>query len=436
MTFSETSPSDNWHIKNVRIVDPYTHTDALGDIFIAGGCFVSEKLPEMLTLDATGLWAVPRMVDIHVHFREPGQEHKEDLVSGSRAAAAGGFSAVAAMPNTDPVIDNPALISWEGAHGREIGLIDLWPLGAVTKASAGKELAELALMEAAGAMGFSDDGKPIASGRIMRAALSYATMLKHPIVQHAEDLDLSEGTVMHEGQISHRLGLPGVPAAAEAAMVWRDVELSLLTQGRLHVAHVTALGSLEAVAYAKRLGGPVTAEATPHHLLLTDQAVSDWQASPITKVNPPLRPLELRDALRKAVVTGLVSVIASDHAPHHDDEKMSPYPQAPYGISGLETSIGAVFSSLLHTGLMDPLTLLERMTSGPHQALGAWYPGVVPGARADLTLIDPELLWVVEPRTFYSRGHNTPMAGMQLKGKAVATMLGGRWTMREGQVLA
>lgn len=436
MTSNETVGNTRWHIKNVRILDPFTATDAMGDVFIVDGRFAAGPVQGMTVIEGQGLWAVPRMTDIHVHFREPGQEHKEDLLSGSRAAAAGGFTVVAAMPNTSPVIDSAALVAWERNRAREIGLVELWPMGAVTKGSAGQELAELGLMEEAGAMGFSDDGKPVANARMMRSALSYVSMLGHPIVQHAEDLSLSEGTVMHEGAISHQLGLSGAPAAAESVMVWRDVELSILTSGPLHVAHVTAIGSLEALEYAARRGAPVTAEATPHHLLLTDSAVSDWNSSPISKVNPPLRPTTHRAALRQAVASGLVSVIASDHAPHHMDEKAAPFPQAPYGISGLETSVGAVFTALLHSGLMDPLTLLARMTVGPHRALRAHYPGLVQGAAADLTLIDPHASWIVDSRAFYSQGHNTPMDGMQLKGRAVGTMLRGAWTMREGQVLA
>lgn len=425
----------SWHIKNIRVLDPFTGRDGDGELFIENGYFVEAKRPGMQTFDGRGLWAVPRLTDMHVHFREPGQEHKEDLVTGSRAAAAGGFTVVATMPNTDPVIDIPALVDWQIRRGQEIGLVDIWPLGAVTKGSRGQELAEMGMMQKAGAVGFSDDGQVVGHSRLMRAALSYATTLGRPIIQHAEDRDLSQGSVMHEGEVSSRVGLPGVPAVAESSIVWRDVELSLLTGGPLHVAHVTALGSLDALHYGRSRNASVTAEATPHHLLLTDEAVAEWNVDPITKVNPPLRPAAFRQALIEALVSGLVSVIASDHAPHHRDEKNGTYLDAPYGISGLETSLGTTLTVLLHSGRMTPLDLLARLTVGPHQALRMNYPGVVPGARADLTLIDPEHRWRVDSTQFYSRGHNTPMNGIELTGKAAATMVRGRWTMQDGEVL-
>ncbi len=431
----ESHSGQSWHIKNVRVLDPFTGRDGAGDLFVENGQFVAAKRPGMETVDGRGLWAVPRLTDIHVHFREPGQEHKEDLETGSRAAAAGGFTVVATMPNTDPVIDIPALVDWQIRRGQEIGLVDIWPLGAVTKGSRGQELAEMGMMQRAGAVGFSDDGQAVGPSRLMRAALSYATTLGHPIIQHAEDQDLSEGSVMHEGEVSSRVGLPGVPGVAESSLVWRDVELSLLTGGPLHLAHVTAPGSLDAIHYARQRGASVTAEATPHHLLLTDEAVAEWNVDPVTKVNPPLRPDAFRQTLIAAVVSGLVTVIASDHAPHHRDEKNRTYLDAPYGISGLETSLGAVLTVLLHSGRMAPLDLLARLTVGPHRALGMNYPGIVPGARADLTLIDPQHRWRVDSTQFYSRGRNTPMNGMELTGRAVATMFHGRWTMQDGEVL-
>ncbi len=425
----------SWHIKNVRILDPFTGVDSAGDLYVEDGHFTDTKKSHMTVVDAHGLWAVPRLTDMHVHFREPGQEHKEDLLSGSRAAAAGGFTVVATMPNTVPVIDIPALVDWQIRRGQEIGLVDIWPIGAVTKGSRGQELAEMGMMQRAGAVGFSDDGQAVDQARLMRAALSYAATLGCPIVQHAEDRNLSQGSVMHEGEVSSRVGLPGVPGVAESGVVWRDVELSLLTGALLHIAHVSTIGSLDAVQYGKARGARVTAEATPHHLFLTDQAVADWKTHPVTKVNPPLRPESFRQALLEAVASGLVSVIASDHAPHHRDEKSAPYLDAPYGISGLETSLGTVLTALLHSGRMKPLDLLSRMTVGPHRVLMMDYPGVVAGARADLTLIDPHHRWAVDPTRFYSQGKNTPMAGVELTGRAVATMLRGAWTMRDGEVL-
>lgn len=434
MSYSDTQ----WRIKGARVLDPFRGVDKVQDVYVRDGVVADgpERGEPVATVEADGLWLVPRLTDMHVHFREPGQEWKEDLRSGSRAAAAGGFTVVATMPNTRPVVDIASLVEWQRTAGKEIGLVRIMPIGAVTKGSRGDELAELYEMELRGAVGFSDDGRPVARSRVMRAALSYSTTLGHPIIQHAEDPELAENTVMHEGAVSHRMGLPGAPAEAEAVMVWRDVELVRLTGGRLHVAHITAAGSLAALAYAREEGLRVSAEATPHHLLLTDEEVAEWGYSTVTKVNPPLRPGACRDRLRQAVRSGLVSVIASDHAPHHQDEKDRPYQEAPYGISGIETSLAAAMEAMLHSGLMTPLEFFARMTLGPDEVLGLGYPGLVAGAPADLTLIDPAARWVVDPGKFYSKGKNTPWAGKALTGRAVATMCGGRWTMREGQVLA
>lgn len=427
-------------IQGARILDPFRDWDGVDDLFIDQGRVISRDAARAggkrwTTVDAKGLWLVPRLTDMHVHFRAPGQEWKEDLESGSQAAAAGGFTVVATMANTDPVVDTPSLVQWQKMRGEAIGLVRILPIGAITVGLKGQELADLYSMEQAGAVGFSDDGRVVANSRIMRAALSYSVTLGHPIIDHAEDPMLAQGTAMHEGDVSHRLGLPGAPAEAESIMVWRDVELARLTRGRLHLAHVSAPGSLAALDYARRLGLSVTAEVTPHHLFLTDDAVDAWDYSAVTKVNPPLRPIAVRDELRRAVREGLIGVIASDHAPHHGDEKMAPYTEAPYGISGLETSVAAVMTALLKTGEMAPLDLFRRMTVGPHRVLGLNYQGLQEGAPADITLIDPQVQWTVDPKRFYSRGKNTPLAGERLTGRVQATMCRGRWTMQDGEVI-
>lgn len=419
----------------MRVIDPFRGIDSVEDICVVDGKISDRSASgECIEFNGQGLWLVPRLTDMHVHFREPGLEYKEDLFSGSQAAAAGGFTVVCPMPNTKPVIDIPSLIHWEQARAREIGLVQILPIGAISKGQNGHELADLYQMMKQGAVGFSDDGHPLVDARIMRAALSYSKTLGRPIIQHAEDPDLTADGVMNEGSISHQLGLSGAPEESEAVMVWRDVELAGLTGGILHVAHVSSVGALEALEYARRRGLRVSAEVTPHHLLLTDEAVREWNYNPVTKVNPPLRAEGTRRRLIEAVRKGLITVIASDHAPHDVDEKNQPYRQAPMGTVGLETLVGAIFNVFLTSGLLDPLSLFRLITVGPHQVLGEQYPGLTEGAWADVTFIDPQIEWVVDSQKFYSRGKNTPLQGLKLKGRPVATMLRGRFTMRDQEV--
>lgn len=426
-------------IQGGRLIDPYQNMDAENEeIWVLGGRVVSAddaRGHDTAVVDARGLWVVPRLVDMHVHFRDPGQTWKENIRTGSRAAAHGGVAAVALMPNTTPVVDTPELVEWVRERGKTVDLVRVFPIGAVTNQSEGQELADLYRMRQAGAWAFSDDGRPVASSRMMRAALSYARTLDVPIINHAEDWSLSEGTSVHEGRPGHQLGLAGVPETAESIMVWRDVLLSGLTGGRLHVAHVSAVESLDAIRYAHERRYPVSAEVTPHHLLLSDDALLSWGYDPVTKVNPPLRPAGSRDALLKAVQQGLIDVLASDHAPHHADEKARPYSDAPFGISGLETIVGALITALIAPRLTTPLDALRLMTAGPDRVLGLGFLGLRAGSPADLTLIDPKREWTVDPAEFYSMGKNTPMAGMRLTGQATATMVEGRWIMRDGEVL-
>ncbi|MCY0878040.1 MAG: dihydroorotase [Firmicutes bacterium] len=425
-------------IRGVRVIDPFRDVDSLEeDLGIIDGVFVRADDPELMrfpALDGRGLWLVPRIVDMHVHFREPGQTWKETFHTGCRAAAHGGVTGVAPMPNTTPVIDTPEWVEWEIQRGRDIGLVRVFPIGAVTQQSRGEALAELFRMYQKGARAFSDDGRPVTSSALMRSALSYAATFPAAVINHAEDLSLAAGWC-NEGALAQQLGLPGTPEAAEAVMVWRDVILAGLTGGRLHEAHVSSIESLNAIRYAKTQNFRVTAEVTPHHLLLSDEALARWRYDPVTKVNPPLRSAATREALLHAVKAGDIDVIASDHAPHHADEKNLSYAEAPYGISGLETLVAGALTALVDPGLMSPMEVMRRLTAGPHRVLGLTYPGVVPGAAADLTLIDPRQRWRVDPAQFYSKGRNTPLAGMTLVGQAVATMVQGRWTMRDGEVL-
>lgn len=421
-------------IRQVRVIDPFRRVDLVQDVYVVGGQ-VAEAGDPVEEVDGCGLWLVPRMTDMHVHFRDPGQSWKETIASGSQAAAHGGFSLVATMPNTDPVIDHPELVAWEQERARQVGLVRLLPIGAVTRGSQSESLADLYRMQEAGAVAFSDDGRAVASARMMRSALAYSTTLRGPIIDHAEDPSMVGG-VVHEGEIAGRMGLSGMPEVQESIVAWRDVELAGLTGGRLHLAHLSAVSSLRALAYGKERGFRVTGEVTPHHLLLTDEALLDFGYLPVTKVNPPLRPEETRQALIQAVLGGLIDVIASDHAPHHRDEKEAPFDEAPFGISGIETALSAAMTVLLQSGQMTPTAFFELFTSGPDRVLGLGYPGLVAGASADLTLIDPKASWKVNASNFYSKGHNTPLEGHTLIGRAVATMMGGRWTMRDGEVLS
>lgn len=422
-------------IQGARVIDPYRQVDREEDVWIQNGQVVGpQEHAHPLVVNARGLWLIPRIIDMHVHFREPGQTWKETVRTGMRAAAHGGVTTVAVMPNTDPVIDSPELVEWLGAKEKILRLGRIIPIGAVTVKSQGAEMADLYRMWKRGARGFSDDGRPVASAELMRSALQYVKGLTAPLINHAQDPALSAGGVVQEGLTASQLGLPGMPEAAEAVMVWRDVVLAGLTGGHLHVAHVSAQESLEALAYASRRHYPVSAEATPHHLLLSDEALWQWGYQAATKVNPPLRSEPSRRALVDAVRQGLVSVLASDHAPHHEDEKRLPYTEAPFGISGLETLLAVLITALIGPGHLSLLDAWSLVTRGPSQVLGLHYQGLTPGMSADLTLVDPNARWTVDPAKFESMGHNTPLAGMELVGQAVATMVDGRWIMQEGEV--
>lgn len=425
-------------IRGGRLIDPYRGIDQSGtDVAIYEGRIVHarelEKVPYEV-IDAERLWIIPRLIDMHVHFREPGQTHKENMLSGSQAAVKGGVAAVATMPNTDPVQDLPEWMEWQKSRAAAIGLARIFPIGAVTVQSRGEELADLYRMWERGARAFSDDGVPIRHSSLMRAALSYSTTLRAPIINHAEDRDLSSGASVHEGELADVMGIPGTPEAAEAIMVWRDVLLAGLTGGYLHVAHVSAVQSLEAIQYAHDHGYHVSAEVTPHHLFLTDQALQRFGYDAVTKVNPPLRGDATRQQLLLAVKRGLIEVMASDHAPHHRDEKALPYVSAPFGISGLETILATLMTTLVSSGLMTPLDAFRLMTTGPDRVLGLHYGGLIPGEVADLTLFDPKVGWTVHSADFVSQGHNTPFEGERLVGRAVATMVDGHFKMRDGEV--
>jgi dihydroorotase len=421
-------------IRGGRVVDPSQDLDARLDVLVARGVIaeIAERIeaPEGAEIvDATGLIVCPGLIDVHVHLREPGGEHKETIRSGSRAAVAGGFSAVVAMPNTDPPIDDPATVGFVVAAGLRAGAARVYPTGAITVEQKGEQLTEFGELIGAGAVAVTDDGRPVSNAGLMRLALEYALTFDLPVAVHAEDLDLSRGGCMNEGVISTRLGLTGIPNCAEDVMIARDLMLAELTGGRLHVQHVSTRGGVEMIRAAKERGIRVTAEGSPHHFTLTDAAVESYRTD--AKMNPPLRSDADRDAVREGVRDGTLDVIATDHAPHHYDEKEQAFEDAPNGIVGLETALGLALTELVHTRLIDLATLVERMSCAPARALSLPGGTLQRGSAADVTLFDPEREWTVDPKQFLSLSRNTPFAGRRLRGRAVRTLVDGRTVWRE-----
>jgi len=421
-------------IQGGRVIDPAQDLDAVADVLLEDGVVArigdaagrARPGREDEVIDATGLVVAPGLIALHVHLREPGQEYKETVRSGTMAAAAGGFTAVACMANTEPVNDNRSVTEHILAEARRHGWARVYPVGAVSKKLAGEELAEIGEMVAAGAVAVSDDGKPVMNAELMRRALLYAQHFGVPVVQHAEDLDLSAAGVMHEGEWSTRLGLPGIPGAAEDVMVARDLLLLEDTGGRYHVAHLSTARSLEMVRRAKARGLGVTCEAAPHHLLLTDEEVSTSEFSTQTKMKPPLRSAADREALLNGLADGTVDAIASDHAPHHADEKDVEFSLAPFGILGLETTLSLCLDRLVRPGVIGLPRLVELLSSGPARVFGLPGGTLVPGSPGDVTIFDPERKVTVSAARFRSRARNTPFDGWKLRGAPVLTIVGGR----------
>lgn len=380
-------------------------------------------------LDASGKLVVPGLIDMHVHLREPGFEAKETLFTGARAALRGGFTSVACMPNTKPVTDNAALVAYIKNSGAMQGLARIYPIGAITRESQGAELAEMGDMKKAGAIAFSDDGQPVTNSALMRRAMQYARMLNMTIISHSENKELSAGGVMHEGYMSTLLGLKGIPASSEEIMVARDLILAEETGCRVHIAHISTAGSVRLVREAKARGLRVTAEVTPHHFTLTDESVAGYDTS--TKVNPPLRTAADVAAVKEGLADGTIDVIATDHAPHTIEEKDVEYDRAPFGIVGLETAMGLVWTELVTEGVLTPLEAVTKMTLHPARVLNLPGGTLGVGAPADITIIDPDASETVEPSLFESKGRNTPFAGRVLKGLPWAAIVGGRLLMKE-----
>ncbi len=415
-------------LKGGRVVDPSQGMDGVFDLLLTDGLVAGlgeglEAPEDARIIDATGLVVTPGLIDVHVHLREPGAEHKETIATGARAAAGGGFTAVCAMPNTDPPIDDPASVAFVAAVGRRANAARVYPMGAISVGQKGEKLTEIGEMAAAGAVGITDDGHPLMDSGLLRLALEYSLAFGIPVADHPEDLGLSKDGVMNEGLVSTRLGLKGKPNASEDAHIARDLMLAKLTGGRIHLQHVSTADGVEAIRQAKADGVRVSAEATPHHLLLTDEAVEGYRTE--MKMNPPLRSQKDVDAVRAGLQDGTLDIIATDHAPHHYDEKEAAFDDAPFGIVGLETCLGLILTHIVSEGVIDLPTMVQRMSCTPATAYGLPGGTLETGSPADVTVIDAEVEWTVDPSAFLSKGRNTPFGEWKLKGKTRMTIVGG-----------
>lgn len=433
-------------IKNGHIIDPSQGIDGIGDLLIedgkikeiriqsaSGGTGDRSKKSEVKsqksqrqttnaeprTINADGLYVLPGLVDMHVHLREPGFEYKETIKTGTLSGIMGGFTALCSMPNTNPVNDNSTVTAYIIKKALEEGFCQVFPIGAITKAQRGEELAEMGLMHEAGCVAFSDDGRPVMNALIMRRALEYSKAFNVPVISHCEDINFSDEGVMNEGIFSTNLGLKGIPDASEEAMIARDIILAGLTGGRLHIAHVSTKGSVELIRRAKNDGINITAETCPHYFSITEKAVEGYNTN--AKVNPPLRTEEDIEAIKDGLKDGTIDVIATDHAPHHKDEKLQEFDKAPFGISGLETAL-SLSLSLVHEGVLKINRLLEKMALNPSRILGIDRGTLRSGSQADIVLVDMDKEFAVNAEKFASMGKNTPFEGWILKGMPVMTI--------------
>ncbi len=417
-----------------RIIDPASGTDKTGDLYIQDGKIARLEFSKLLSkksiqsldhkvLDASGQIVSPGFIDLHVHLREPGREDEETIISGTKAAAAGGFTSICCMPNTDPPLDNQENIRFVLEQAR-FGYARVYPLGCITQGRKGEKIAEIGDLVAAGAVAVTDDGQPVMDASVMRLAFEYSKMFGITVVQHAEDANLSYGGIMHEGFVSTVLGMRGIPAAAEEVIVARDLKLLETFGGRLHVAHISTAGALELVREAKKKKLPVTCEVTPHHLTLTDEEIKK-SFNPNLRVNPPLRSRKDVEALREGLIDGTIDAIATDHAPHSREEKEVEFDAAPNGMIGLETAFGIVMTEIVAKGYLSLVQAVEKLTSGPAGVFGLPGGQLKPGHPADITLFDPNQSWTYRAAEGFSKSINSPFDGWNFKGKVVSTLLGG-----------
>lgn len=419
-------------LKNGRVVDPVAGHNGQFDVLIDAGRVV--RVGRNLAADGAQVVEIPAsyvicpgFIDAHVHLREPGQEHKETIATGTLAAVAGGFTAVACMPNTMPINDQASVTQFIVERAAAAGLARVYPIGAVSVGSSGEQLTEIADLRAAGCVAISDDGRPVATALLMRRALEYASMFGMPVINHCEDPSLKGEGVAHEGSVAGLLGLRGIPSVAESIMVERDAALAELTRGHVHIAHMSALESLRAVRAAKARGARISCEVTPHHFTMTDDSLEQNGGYDTNmKMNPPLRSRADRDAMIEGLRDGSIDVIATDHAPHHADEKALEFDRAPFGIVGLETAVSLCLDRLVHTGVVDLPRLVQLLSANPARLLNIPGGTLAPGGPADVTILAPDLEVAVRASALHSKSKNTPFDGWSLKGAAVATIVGGR----------
>ena len=418
----------NLLIKNGRVIDPVSKLDGIMDVVIEKGKIKrlgkGVKPGNHKVIEARGKVIVPGLIDMHTHLREPGREDEETILSGSEAAARGGFSSVCVMPNTSPVIDKEGIVEFIFSRSRQAALVDVYPIGAVTAGGNGTQLAEMGELKRAGVIALSDDGNPVKNSYLMRQALEYSKMFDIPIISHCEDPDLAADGVMNEGYVSTLLGLRGIPSLAEESMVSRDISLAELTGGRLHIAHLSCAGSVSLIKQAKKKGIRVTAETAPHYFTLTDEEVRTFDTN--YKMNPPLRTQKDIEAIKKGLADGTIDVIATDHAPHSEQEKDVEFDNAPFGITGLETSLGLTLQELVRGKVLTINQLVEKMAVNPARILGLNKGSLAVGYDADITIIDLEREWIVKEKDFKSKSKNSPFIGRKLKGMAVLTISRGK----------
>jgi dihydroorotase len=419
-------------IKNGRVIDPASQTDRVADVWIDDGKIVgvAPNLPVAgaEVFDATGMVVAPGFIDLHVHLREPGFEHAETIESGSRAAAAGGFTSICCMPNTKPVNDSVTVTSYIVERARRFAVVNVFPIGAITKGSQGEELAAIGGMKAAGAVAVSDDGRPVMNSRVMRRAMEFARSYGLPVIDHCEDLNLSAGGDMHEGLHSVRWGLRGIPSASEDVMVARDLVLAQLTGARYHVAHISTENAVAMVEFARRKGLAVTCEATPHHFALSDDQMLPYDSN--YKMKPPLRSHCDAGAVVNGIVAGTITAIATDHAPHPGSEKMQEFESCPFGIIGLETAVSLALELLVDSGKIGLSRLVELFTTGPEAVIRQCRGTLAPGSPADITILSTNAPWTYDVNQSFSRSRNSPFHGRTFPGGPVATLVNGAFVWR------